>query len=52
MMQANLIDSDQFKGHRRISYSKLCATIELLSKASTLKKLDPVRSETLVAMLT
>ena len=34
MVQANLVDSDEFKSQRKVSYGKLCAFVELFSKAS------------------
>jgi len=52
MMQANLVDSDTFKVHRKTSYSKLCATLELLSKSSALNKLPSDKSEVFIDMLT
>lgn len=51
-MQANLVDSDTFKVHRKTSYSKLCATLELLSKSSALNKLPSEKSKVFIDMLT
>lgn len=52
MIQANMVDSEQFKVHRRTSYSKLCATIELLSKGNSLNKLGGELSFKLIELLT
>ena len=42
--KANMIDSEDYKGFRRQSYSKLYAFIELLNKASNLSKLPSLES--------
>jgi hypothetical protein len=52
MMHSNLTDSEQFKTHRKASYSKLCATIELFSKANTLNKLPSEQSQSLISIMT
>jgi len=41
LLQANMVDSDDFKAKRRMSYGKLCGLVELLSKAAHLNKLNP-----------
>lgn len=51
MLQANLVDSDKFKVHRKTSYSKLCATLELLSKSTSLNKLASEQSKVFIEIL-
>lgn len=51
MVNANLVDSEQFKTYRRICYSKLCATIELFSKSSSLNKLNSEQSKKFIGNL-
>jgi hypothetical protein len=41
MMRSNIVDSEDFKSKRRISYGKLCSYTELFSKSSSLNKLSP-----------
>ena len=45
MIRANMVDSEEFRSKRKRSYAKLCALIELLSKASQLNKLSPGQTE-------
>lgn len=51
MILANKVDSEEFKHKRKISYGKLCAFIELLSKANALKKLSPEHTQILIEHL-
>ena len=41
MIQANLVDTDDFRQKRKVCYSKLCASLELFSRAGHLGKLSP-----------
>ena len=52
LVQANMVDSDEFKAKRRTSYGKLCALAELFGKASALNKLSPAQTEKLIAIMT
>ena len=52
LMQANMVDSEEFRAKRKTSYGKLCALVELLSKASQLNKLSPEHTEKLIAHMT
>jgi len=48
MVQANRVDSDEFRSMRKMSYGKLCAFVELFSKANALNKLSAAHTETLI----
>ena len=51
MVRANRVDSDEFRSKRKMSYGKLCAFVELLSKSNALNKLSPGNTETLIEHL-
>ena len=52
LVQANMVDSEDFRAKRRKCYGKLCALTELLSKASALNKLSPPQTEKLIVHMT
>ena len=51
-MKANMVDSDEFRAKRKMSYGKLCSMVELFAKASTLNKLSPAQTENLIRIMT
>ena len=51
MLQANRMDSDEFRSQRRTCYSKLCAFFELMSKAKSLGQFSPEQSEIFIGHL-
>ena len=52
LIKSNMVDSDEFRAKRRMSYGKLCSMVELFSKASALNKLSPAQTENLIKIMT
>ena len=52
LVEANMVDGEDFRAKRKMCYGKLCAIAELLSKASALNKLSPVQTEKLIKHMT